>query len=85
MFSEVAANLFLLSALQQPCQHTRWDEEGVSLLKRHPLASVSSVSKENITLLPRQHPVLIKGQVVRGGGHQPKHLRRHTKKRRRKS
>lgn len=72
----MAANLFLLSALQQPCQHTRWDEEGVSLLKLHSLASISSVSKEDITLLPRQDPVLIKSQVMRGGGHQPKHLRR---------
>lgn len=78
MFSEVAANLFLLSAWQQPCQHTRWDEEGVSLLKLHSLASISSVSEEDVALLPRQDPVLIKGQVMRVGGHQPKHLRRST-------
>lgn len=52
MFSEVAANLLLLSVLQPPCQHTRWDEEGVSLLKLHSLASISSVSEEDVTLLP---------------------------------
>lgn len=75
----MAANLFLLPALQQPCQHTRWDEEGVSLLKLHSLASISSVSKEDVALLPWQDPVLIKGQVMRGGGHQPKHLRRSTR------
>lgn len=52
MFSEVAANLLLLSVLQPPGQHTRWDEEGVSLLKLHSLASIRSVSKEDVTLLP---------------------------------
>lgn len=75
-FIEVAANLFLLATLKQPCQHTRWDEEGVSLLKLHSLASISSVSQEDITLLARQDPVLIKGKVVRGWRHEPKHLRR---------
>lgn len=75
MFSEVAANLFLLATLKQPCQHTRWDEEGVSLLKLHSLASISSVSQEDVTLLAWQDPVLVKGKVMRGWRHEPKHLR----------
>lgn len=76
LFIEVAANLFLLATLKQPCQHTRWDEEGESLLKLHSLASISSVSQEDITLLAWQDPVLIKGKVMRGWRHKPKHLRR---------
>lgn len=67
---------FLLTSSKPPCQHTRWDEEGVSLLKLHSLASVSSVSQEDITLLAWQDPVLIKGKVMRGRRHEPKHLRR---------
>lgn len=51
MFSEVAANLLLLSVLQQACQRTRRDEEGVSLLKLHSLASIGSVSEEDVALL----------------------------------
>lgn len=76
MFTEVAANLFLLATLKQPCRHTRWDEEGVSLLKLHSLASISPISQEDIALLARQDPVLIQGEVMRGWRHEPKHLGR---------
>lgn len=76
MFTEVAVNLFLLATLKQPCRHTRWDEEGVSLFKLHSLAAISPISQEDITLLARQDPVLIQGEVVRGWRHEPKHLRR---------